>query len=212
LEHTTSTSYPSHNTTIPFTRFLAGFADYTPLSFRQDVIAGTTLAHQVATLIVFTSPFMCLAVNPDSLLVSPVKNIVTNLPTTWDETRVLPPSEVGQLAMFARRKGTTWYLGVLNGPNTNTLSIPLSFLGAGSYQTTVVADNPASVAKAYILNTNYTNSGTINVKAARLSAMCCLSANVIALPFISALAYSFWLNLTAWLKRCSSVCLLALAF
>jgi hypothetical protein len=163
LEHTTSTSYPSHNTTIPFTRFLAGFADYTPLSFRQDVIAGTTLAHQVATLIVFTSPFMCLAVNPDSLLVSPVKNIVTNLPTTWDETRVLPPSEVGQLAMFARRKGTTWYLGVLNGPNTNTLSIPLSFLGAGSYQTTVVADNPASVAKAYILNTNYTNSGTINV-------------------------------------------------
>ena len=131
LEYGTSTSYPAHNTTLPFTRFLAGNADYTPFSLRQDIIGGTTLTHQLATVMTFTSPFMCLGVNPDSLAVSPVKSFLIGLPSTWDETRVLPPSEIGQVAVFARRKGTTWYLSVLNGPNTTQLSIPLSFLGSG---------------------------------------------------------------------------------
>jgi len=35
------------------------------------------------------------------------------IPECWDETRVLPPSEIGQVVVFARRKGKEWYLAVL---------------------------------------------------------------------------------------------------
>lgn len=162
LEYQTSTSYPFHNTTIPFTRFLAGYADYTPFSFRQDVIAGTTLAHQVATLVAFTSPFMCMAVNPDTLIKSPVLPMVQGMPASWDETRVLPPSEVGQLVIFARRKGTTWYLAVLNGPNATQLSLNLSFLGSGQYNTLLIQDDPSSVSKAVISQPSYGSGDSIN--------------------------------------------------
>lgn len=163
LEHGSSNGWPFHNTTLPFTRFLAGHADYTPFSLRQDYIAGTTLTHQAATVITFTSPFMCLGVTPDSLLVSPVKALITGLPTTWDETRVLPPSQVGAVAVFARRKGTVWYLSALNGPNATNLSVNLSFLSSGSYNTTLYEDDPTSATKTVITTPTYTNSGSINV-------------------------------------------------
>jgi alpha-glucosidase len=34
----------------------------------------------------------------------------------WDETIVLPQSDIGELAAFARRSGRNWFVGVLNGP------------------------------------------------------------------------------------------------
>jgi alpha-glucosidase len=37
------------------------------------------------------------------------------LPVTWDQTLVLPGSEIGKLAAFARRKGNDWYVAVING-------------------------------------------------------------------------------------------------
>jgi alpha-glucosidase len=53
-----------HNATLPFTRFLAGHADYTPVHFgprRGD----TTWAHQIATAAVFTEPLLTLRGAPD---------------------------------------------------------------------------------------------------------------------------------------------------
>jgi len=53
LEYRRTPAWAEHNATLPFTRFLAGHADYTPLVFgerRKD----TTWAHQIATLVVFT--------------------------------------------------------------------------------------------------------------------------------------------------------------
>jgi alpha-glucosidase len=49
-----------HNPTIPFTRLLAGHADYTPVHFgarRGD----TTWTHQLASAAIFTSPLMTYA-------------------------------------------------------------------------------------------------------------------------------------------------------
>jgi len=117
----------AHNTTLPFTRFIAGPADYTPVHFgarRGD----TTATHQIATAVVFTEPLLTYGAHPTNLLNSPALPLLKTIPATWDETRVLAPSSIGNLALYARRSGTTWYLAVLNGPTARKISIPLDFL------------------------------------------------------------------------------------
>jgi alpha-glucosidase len=54
---------------------------------------------------------------------------------------VLPGSAVGELAVFARRSGERWFLGVLNGRQPRTLRLALSFLGKGRYRATLVRDH-----------------------------------------------------------------------
>ena len=74
--------------------------------------------------------------------------MIKSIPAVWDETIVLPVSEIGEVAAFARRSGDIWFLAIVNGPAARTLTVPLSFLGRGSYQALVVrdhADNPAAV-------------------------------------------------------------------
>jgi len=130
-----------HDATLPFTRLLAGHADYTPVHFgsrRND----TTWAHQLATAAVFTSPLLTYAAHPKTLLEHPAAEIIKSLPSVWDETRVLPPSEIGELAAFARRRGSLWFLAVVNGPEARSLRLPLSFLGSGPWQALLVRDDP----------------------------------------------------------------------
>src|SRR5439155_299212 len=54
LEYRSMNLRSVHNTTLPFTRFLAGHADYTPVHFGERR-RETSWAHQIATAIVFTS-------------------------------------------------------------------------------------------------------------------------------------------------------------
>ena len=139
LEYRRTPAWAEHNTTLPFTRFLAGHADYTPLVFgerRKD----TTWAHQIATLVVFTSPGMVYGANPQSVLDNPARDLIRTIPSVWDETRVLPPSAVGELAGFARRREEQWFVGVLNGPAPRTIALGLGFLGKGKYRAVLVRD------------------------------------------------------------------------
>jgi len=53
---------------------------------------------------------------------------------------VLPGSEIGELAAYARRKGNTWFLAVMSGPQAKTIRVPLSFLGDGQYKAVLVRD------------------------------------------------------------------------
>lgn len=147
------------NTTLPFTRFLAGHGDYTPLIF-GDRRKETSWAHQIATVAAFTSPVMILGANPKSILENTAVDMIKSIPSVWDETIALPCSEIGEIVAFARRKGDTWFLTVLNGPTERTLQIPLSFLEKGSwYNALIVCDrllDPAAVKreKAYTRNTD----------------------------------------------------------
>lgn len=134
-----STNWAKHNTTLIFTRFLAGHADYTPLSFTEN-IKGTTLTHQLACVAAFTSPFMCLGVDPEKLLKSNIKTIVKDIPVVWDETIILPQSEIGELAVMARRSGKVWYLIALNGESPKSLELNLDFLSSRKYDGIVFHD------------------------------------------------------------------------
>lgn len=155
--------WPAHNTTLVFTRYLAGHGDYTPLSFRQDLIKGTTLTHQVASVLTFTSPFLCLGVDPEKLLTSPVRDVIVHAPTTWDETVVLNPSEVGKLTVYARRKGTKWYLAIMNGDDRKSIEINLSFLGKGKYAGTVIQDDDSSPEKCVLSNGNFSKTDKVSL-------------------------------------------------
>jgi alpha-glucosidase len=147
LESRRTEAWAVHNTTLPFTRLIAGPADYTPVVFGERR-RETSWAHQVATAAVFTSPLLVYGGHPSSLLASPAVEVIRAIPSVWDETRVLPPSAIGELAVFARRRGDTWFLAVLNGAEARALRIPLSFLGGGSYEAVLVRDvagDPAAV-------------------------------------------------------------------
>lgn len=146
LEYEGSTDYAGHNTILPFTRYLAGPGDYTPMSF-QPYVSKTTLAHQAATVVIFTSPLMVLGADPETLLKSPALAFVKQTPSVWEETIVLPSSKIGETAAFARRSGNKWFVGVLNGKDPKDLSISLSFLAKGVYTYTSLSDQSTPVHK-----------------------------------------------------------------
>jgi alpha-glucosidase len=145
LEHRQAESWARHNTTLPFTRYLAGAGDYTPVVFgerRKD----TSWAHQIATAAIFTSPLLVYGAHPQSLLDHPAVEMIKSIPSVWDETIVLPASAIGEVAALARRTGAMWVLAVANGVVARTLKIDLSFLARGGYDALLVRDQPADPA------------------------------------------------------------------
>jgi alpha-glucosidase len=129
-----------HQTILPFTRYLAGPADYTTMIFTERR-RNTSWAHQIATMAVYASPLLTIAAHPQSILSNPALDVIKSIPAVWDETIVLPPSEIGDMVVYARRKGSIWFLAVMNGSAGRTITVPLSFLGTGKYNATYVRDD-----------------------------------------------------------------------
>lgn len=137
--------WPYHNTVIPFTRWLAGPADYTPLNFRAFCPSAVTFGHQLATLYVLTSPMLIMAADMDDMLRCPARQFIEEVPVEWDETYVLPESQIGRLAAIARRKANVWYLGIMGGNAADsTFHFDLSFLPRGSYRVQLATDAPGN--------------------------------------------------------------------
>ena len=130
----------THETTLPFTRMLAGPADYSVIHFGARRM-NTTWPHQIATAAIFSQPLLTYAANPSNILANAGIDLIKSIPPVWDETIVLPPSEIGKLAIYARRSGDTWFLAVINGVSAQTIQIPLSFLGQGGYQAMLIRDS-----------------------------------------------------------------------
>ena len=144
---------PLHTITLPFTRGLLGPMDFTPGGFLNRTktdfkvtepaqVVGTR-ARQLAETVVYFSPLLCLCDHPDNYRGQPGVEFFRGLPTVWDETVVLS-AEVAQHVVIARRAGTRWYLAAMNGDAPLTLTVPLSFLGAGDWKLRAFADTQAS--------------------------------------------------------------------
>ena len=131
----------THDTTLPFLRYVQGHADYTPTLFIPQRLNGSSLAHELAMAIVFTSPYLCLGDNPRHYLDSEAADVLKALPSVWNETRVLPGSEIGQQAGFARRHDDEWFIGVINDQMPRREEFSLGFLGRGHYKLVQLADD-----------------------------------------------------------------------
>ena len=153
-----------HNTTLPFTRLLAGPADYCPLHFDRFMPAGTTKAHQIASIYMFTSPMLIFSSDPQDIEKNPAKKYIAEVPVTWDETVVLPQSKIGELALIARRKGSAWYVSCLNGEKEMQLALKLDdFIPeAVNYKLELVQDKKKK-SKVEVLKFQHNSSETINL-------------------------------------------------
>jgi alpha-glucosidase len=162
LENRRAPEWGEHNTTLPFTRFLAGHADFTPVIFGERR-KETSSAHQIATAAVFTSPLLVYGAHPQSLIDHPASEVIRQIPSVWDETRVLPLSEIGRVAAFARRSGDRWFLAILNGPDSRSVGVPLTFLGPGPYRAVLARDRLDEPATVTIDRSERTRGDTVEI-------------------------------------------------
>ncbi len=163
MEHKGMTEWARHNATVPFTRLLAGHGDYTPVLFGERR-RETSWAHQVATAAVMTSPLLVYAAHPRNLLENPASEMIKSIPSVWDETVVLPISEIGERAAFARRKGDQWFLAIIHGPTAARIRVPTSFLKPGNYRALLVRDREGDPAAVTIEETTISSEDTIGIE------------------------------------------------
>lgn len=133
----------THNATLPFTRNVIGPMDYTPCTFSDSQHPHlTTHAHELALTVLYESALQHLADRPESYLAQPdeVKRFFSQLPTVWDDTKLLS-GYPGKWVAMARRAGDKWYVGVVNGLDTpQHIDMDWSFLGEGDYTITTFGD------------------------------------------------------------------------
>lgn len=124
----------THNTVLPFTRMLSGAADYTICYYdpRLQSRSHVTHAHQLAASLVFYSPLLTLFWydSPSAYKGEPEISWFENLPTTFDESKVLSGIP-GEYITMARRHGQEWFVATLGNKEGRTVEIPLSFLEKG---------------------------------------------------------------------------------
>lgn len=137
----------THNTVLPFTRYIAGAADYTICYYDKRI--KTTHAHQLALAAIYYSPLQTLywydkpAMSKDE----PELSFWDNIPVSWDETRILQGAP-GEYITAARRKGQEWYVGTITNNEARTLLVDCSFLPKGKTFTAIIYSDDASSSTA----------------------------------------------------------------
>lgn len=147
---------PEHDATIPFTRYLAGSADYTICYYDSRLL--NTHAHQLAMSVISYSPVQWIFWydKPSDSHGEPELQWFDHLPTVWNETRV-PLGKIGQYAVLARRSGASWYVGAIGDSHGLSLHLPLSFLRNGvTYRTVLYTDDPKVETATHVVITERT--------------------------------------------------------
>jgi hypothetical protein len=140
----------SEDTEVPYTRYVDGTADYTPLIFsNSSKLNNATWAHEVASTVLFTNPYLQISEKPENMAPggiyhSLLGSLVEHVPTVWKRSWVLPQSQIGgRLAGVVREsENGEWWIAVEATPGAAiTTRIPLSFLPQGKeYDADVYAD------------------------------------------------------------------------
>ncbi|MCL3779295.1 hypothetical protein EMN47_02735 [Prolixibacteraceae bacterium JC049] len=132
---------PEHDVILPFTRLAIGFGDYTPMVFNPKELFGNTWTKELAKPIVFLSPLTHYADYPMYYIGHPAEDLIKAIPTTWDETVVLPASELGEVVVMARRKGKDWFIGAINNQTAREITVDFSFLQGALYDASFFTDH-----------------------------------------------------------------------
>lgn len=139
----------SDNVLLAFTRNVVGAMDYTPLTFDAALSQkGISYAHQLALPGLFESGLQTFAGRADSDPLAEyrvlfqqypfVADYLGELPTGWDETRLLEGHPASH-AVIARRSGARWYVSGVNGDGTErSVSINLGDFADNFYRAELI--------------------------------------------------------------------------
>lgn len=158
----------THNTVLPFTRYIEGAADYTICYYDKRI--KTTHAHQLALAAIYYSPIQTLYWydKPAMSNNEPELEFWDNIPTTWDETKVLQ-GDPGRFISIARRKGNEWFVGTITNDNARTLKLPLNFLSA----------HKKYIAKIYSDDSTVTTKTRVKVEQIKVNASSILNLKLL---------------------------------
>jgi alpha-glucosidase len=142
---------PRYTTTIPYIRMIAGPMDYTPGAMRNSTEADYrivpdnpmskgTRCNQLAMYVIFEAPLQMLSDNPTIYKrEKECTDFIAKMPTTFDET-VAIDGKVGEYVALARRKGDTWFAGVMSNWTPRDITLDFSFLPEGNYEAEIFKD------------------------------------------------------------------------
>lgn len=159
---------PVHNLNVAFIRMLAGPLDYHQGGMRNELpdnfhfsdvappVQGTR-GHQYAMYIVYQNHLPMMADYPAAYRGQVGLDFLVDIPTTWDEIRVLH-AEMGKCLVIARRSGTSWFVGGMTAEEPRTLHLPLDFLGEGSFHADVYTDDTAKGPTALLFSEQTSSS------------------------------------------------------
>ena len=149
----------TYDVTVPFTRFVAGPADYTQGAMRNatranyfpsnsEPMSQGTRCHQLAEYVIFDAPLTMLCDSPTNYRQEPeCTDFIASIPTVWDETIALQ-GKIAEYVVIARRSGAKWYVGALGNWDERDLVIDLSRLGIGAKQGEAYVDGVNADRKA----------------------------------------------------------------
>ena len=175
-----SSTDSAHTATLPFTRYLCGFGDYTPGGMlnrqpekysktRPTQVVGTR-AHELALCVLYDSPIATLCDTPEHYRGAVGVEILRNLPTVWDETTALDGA-IGEFFVQTRRTGSVYYAAAITDANARQYKLNLSFLAPGkTYSAMIVKDVPDSAKdaeKAAVETIDVTAGDTLTIDMVR---------------------------------------------
>ena len=140
----------THNTTLPFTRGIAGAGDYTVCYYTNRI--KTTHAHQLALSVVMYSPLQTLfwydtAANYNG---EPEIEFFDKVPTVWDDTKIVN-GEIGKYITTARKSGNDWFVGSITNNDARTLELNFDFLDANKkYKARIYSDDESIQTKTQV--------------------------------------------------------------
>lgn len=138
-----------YDVTIPFTRLVAGPADYTQGAMRNasksnykavwsEPMSQGTRCRQLAQYVIYDAPFTMLCDSPSNYMKEKeCTGFISEVPTVWDETIALD-GKIGEYVLIARRKAGRWYIAGLTDWNAREVTVDLSQFVSGAKEETMV--------------------------------------------------------------------------
>ena len=132
----------TQSTLYPFTRFIAGAADHTYCFL--DKRLKKTKAHQLALAAINFGPLQYLNWydRPESHVDRAETEFWKDMPTVWDDTRVVSGTP-GEFVVVARRKGSDWWIGAVTNTEARPMQVPLDFLATDAALTADIYEDTA---------------------------------------------------------------------
>ncbi|MEV0783805.1 glycoside hydrolase family 97 catalytic domain-containing protein [Streptomyces sp. NPDC050423] len=159
--------------TLPFTRNIVGSMDFTPMGF-QFGQRNTSDAAELALSVIFESGLQNFAGSIEEYRARPeLARFLEQVPTVWDETKLLKGSAPGRSAGFARRSGDRWFLGEMAAGAARTHRVPLDFLSGGKWRVDVVRDGSDGLVRESRLLTRHDTLKVPGVENGGFTAIVC---------------------------------------